>query len=187
MRENQLHRKLLRKPPGFAGRTPRACCCGARSCLAQAAPSWTGGLQRARGEMWPCPQGGCPPGVRLWLRPLPVPALVEPWGHCPGAAHTWKGPRHSWVPTRSCLRGRDTGHLVTNPLGLWTQTAPHSNSKPGPGTPGWLRGWAHLPWAQGVILESRDPVPYPVPCMGPASPSACVSASLSFSMSLMNK
>ena len=42
-----------------------------------------------------------------------------------------------------------------------------------------------LPWAQGVILETRDRVPRRAPGMEPASPSACVSVSLS--MSLMNK
>ena len=36
----------------------------------------------------------------------------------------------------------------------------------------------HLPWAQGVILRSPDQVPHRAPCMEPASPSACVSASL---------
>ena len=35
-----------------------------------------------------------------------------------------------------------------------------------------------LPSAQGVILESQDRVPHQAPCMEPASPSACVSASL---------
>ena len=43
----------------------------------------------------------------------------------------------------------------------------------------------HLPSAQDVILGSRDRVLHPAPCMEPASPSACVSASLS--VSLMNK
>ena len=37
----------------------------------------------------------------------------------------------------------------------------------------------HLPSAQGVILETWDPVPRRAPCMEPASPSACVSASVS--------
>ena len=37
----------------------------------------------------------------------------------------------------------------------------------------------HLPSAQGMVLESRDRVPHRAPCMEPASPSACVSASLS--------
>ena len=36
-----------------------------------------------------------------------------------------------------------------------------------------------LPLAQGTILESWDRVPSRAPCMEPASPSACVSASLS--------
>ena len=40
-----------------------------------------------------------------------------------------------------------------------------------------------LPLAQGVILESQDLVPHQASCMEPASPSAYVSASLSF----MNK
>ena len=38
-----------------------------------------------------------------------------------------------------------------------------------------------LPSAQGVILGSRDRVLHQVPCRAPASPSACVSASLSVS------
>ena len=42
-----------------------------------------------------------------------------------------------------------------------------------------------LPLVQGVILESWDLVPRQAPCKEPASPSACVSASLS--ASLMNK
>ena len=37
----------------------------------------------------------------------------------------------------------------------------------------------HLPSAQGVIPGSWDRVPRQAPCMEPASPSACVSASLS--------
>ena len=45
------------------------------------------------------------------------------------------------------------------------------------GIPGWLSGLA-LPAAWGVILESQDLVPRQAPCMEPASPSACVSASL---------
>ena len=50
------------------------------------------------------------------------------------------------------------------------------------GQPGGLSGLVQ-PSAQGVILEPRDRVPYRAPCVEPASPSACVSASLS----LMNK
>ena len=41
----------------------------------------------------------------------------------------------------------------------------------------------HLPLAQGMILELWDGVPYWVSCMEPASPSACVSASLSLCIS----
>ena len=51
-----------------------------------------------------------------------------------------------------------------------------------PGQPGWLSGLAP-PSAQGLILETRDQVPRRAPCMEPASPSACVSISLS----LMNR
>ena len=54
------------------------------------------------------------------------------------------------------------------------------------GQPRWLSGLAP-PSAQGVILETRDRVPRRAPCMEPASPSACVSASLSLSVFLMNK
>ena len=35
-----------------------------------------------------------------------------------------------------------------------------------------------LSLAQGMVLETLDEVPGPVPCMGSASPSACVSLSL---------
>ena len=42
-----------------------------------------------------------------------------------------------------------------------------------------------LPLAQGVVPESQNGVPHQAPLGGPASPSACVSAS--FSGSLMNK
>ena len=45
------------------------------------------------------------------------------------------------------------------------------------GQPEWLSGLA-LPSAQGVILETRDQVPRRAPYREPASPSACVSASL---------
>ena len=41
-----------------------------------------------------------------------------------------------------------------------------------------------LPSAQGVILGSGDQVPHRAPCMEPASPSACVSASLSLCASM---
>ena len=37
------------------------------------------------------------------------------------------------------------------------------------------------PLVQGMILGTGDRVPYRAPCVEPASPSACVSASLCFS------
>ena len=46
------------------------------------------------------------------------------------------------------------------------------------GSPSGAAVW-RLPSAQGVILETRDRIPRRAPCMEPASPSACVSASLS--------
>ena len=49
----------------------------------------------------------------------------------------------------------------------------------------WVAQWFSACLGQGVILESRDQVPYQAPCMEPASPSACVSAS--HCVSLMNK
>ena len=42
-----------------------------------------------------------------------------------------------------------------------------------------------LPLAQVVMLESWDPIPCRAPCVEPAPPSACVSASLC--VSLMNR
>ena len=48
------------------------------------------------------------------------------------------------------------------------------------GQPRWLSGLAP-PSAQGVILETRNRVLCWTPCMEPASPSACVSASRSVS------
>ena len=49
------------------------------------------------------------------------------------------------------------------------------------GQPRWRSGLAP-PAAQGVILETPDGVPHRAFCMEPASPSACVSASLSLSL-----
>ena len=53
------------------------------------------------------------------------------------------------------------------------------------GTWGRLGGSAvdHLPSAQAMVPGSRDRVPLRAPCMEPASPSACVSASLSLCLS----
>ena len=51
------------------------------------------------------------------------------------------------------------------------------------GQPRWRSGLA-LPTAQGVILGILDRVPHQALCMEPASPSACVSASHSLSVSL---
>ena len=48
------------------------------------------------------------------------------------------------------------------------------------GMPGWLSGKC-LPSAQDMILESQDQALHRAPCMEPASPSAYVSGSLSFS------
>ena len=56
----------------------------------------------------------------------------------------------------------------------------------GEGIPGWLRGLAPAS-AQVVTLETRDRVPHPAPSMEPASLSSCVSASLSLSVSIINK
>ena len=50
------------------------------------------------------------------------------------------------------------------------------------GQPWWRSGLAP-PAAQGMILETLDRVPHRALCMMPASPSACVSASLSLYVS----
>ena len=49
------------------------------------------------------------------------------------------------------------------------------------GQPRWFSSLAS-PSARGVILETRDQVPRRAPYMEPASPSVCVSASLSLSL-----
>ena len=54
------------------------------------------------------------------------------------------------------------------------------------GQPRWLSGLVP-PSAWGVILETRDRVPYQSPCMEPASPSAFVFVFVFASLSLMNK
>ena len=54
------------------------------------------------------------------------------------------------------------------------------------GQPGWVNGLVP-PSAQGLILETLDQVLHQAPCVEPASPSACVFASLSLCLSLMNK
>ena len=53
------------------------------------------------------------------------------------------------------------------------------------GQPWWRSGLAPSA-AWGVILENRDRVPHQASCMEPASPSACVSASVCVCVS-MNK
>ena len=45
------------------------------------------------------------------------------------------------------------------------------------GQPVWLNSLAPTS-TLGLILETRDQVPHRAPCMEPASPSACVSASV---------
>ena len=44
-------------------------------------------------------------------------------------------------------------------------------------------GVERLSLAQGMILGSQDQIPHQAPCMEPASPSACISLSLSFCLS----
>ena len=45
----------------------------------------------------------------------------------------------------------------------------------------------HLPSTQDVIPGSQDGVPHRAPCMEPAPPSACISASLSLMNNTNNK
>ena len=56
----------------------------------------------------------------------------------------------------------------------------------GEGQPRWLSSLVP-PSAQGLILETWDGVLHWAPCMEPASLSACVSASLSLSLSVSHK
>ena len=72
--------------------------------------------------MWLCPQGGCPPGVRLWLQPPPAsPGPILAMGGAP--VH-----RRS-LSRAGCPRGTETTPLVTNQPRLWSQTALCSESK----------------------------------------------------------
>ena len=83
-------------------------------------------------------------------------------------------------------RNRGQGAWITEILGTKRQWGIVGTQKATRGQPQWLSGLAP-PAAWGVILETRDPVPHPAPCMEPASASASVSASLSLSVSLMNE
>ena len=103
------------------------------------------------------------------------------------------------IPCSTCQSEEaDFGHWPTTPRWLWR---PYSRvtvllfsfeqlllvaRKWPAGQPGGLSGLAP-PSAQDLILETRDRVPRQAPCLDPASPSACVSASLSLSVCLMNK
>ena len=71
---------------------------------------------------------------------------------------------------------------------LWTTHTPHLVllNQFNRGSLGGSVVW-HLPSAQGVTPGSRDRVPCWAPCMEPASPSACVSASPSLCLSWINK
>ena len=93
--------------------------------------------------------------------------------------------------SRGSNQGQARRNLFFQPQTNKTTLQPLFPGKPGgmdfcsrsssPGQPGWLSGLAPPP-AQGLILETQDRVPHQAPCMEPASPSACVSASLSFSL-----
>ena len=159
---------------------------------------------RQREKQAPCRE----PNVRLDLR-------VTPWAK--GRRSTAEPPRHP-IPRDSysyslsiltlsegCSTNRETHIMyILGSQGTFYRlciTMIHSNltsnifkqiisslyEKPKTGQPRWLGGLA-LPSAQGVILETRDWVPRWVPCAEPASPSACVSASLSpLCLSWINK
>ena len=88
--------------------------------------------------------------------------------------------------THSCPEGCRGGTCLGTPA--WASRAPlsslgHLDESSKPGTLGHLGGSAveHLPSAQGVISGYWDLVPHQAPHRELASPSACVSASLSVS------
>ena len=99
--------------------------------------------------------------------------------------------REKQAPCREPTVGLDPGSPRSSPgpkavLNCW---APRAAQFLKPFYQGRLGGSVlkRQPSAQGVILESRDRVLHWAACMEPASPSAYVSASLSLSVSWINK
>ena len=87
-----------------------------------------------------------------------------------------------------CLSMSPSGYQINSytfvlspPLLLFKKIYSETASISTQGQPGCLSGLAP-PTAQGLILEARDQVPRQAPWMKPASPSACVSATLSGSL-----
>ena len=83
------------------------------------------------------------------------------------------------------LRGRESlsrGVLLYSACELKSRNGGVPQGRNRAGQPRWLSCLAPPP-VQGVILETRDQVSHRAPCMEPAPPSTCVSASLS----LINK
>ena len=71
---------------------------------------------------------------------------------------------------------------INLPRNKWSEDM-YNNSQKNP----WVAQWFSTCLRPRVILESRDGVPRWAPCMESASPFACVSASLTLCVSLMNK
>ena len=78
------------------------------------------------------------------------------------------------VPGDTCVKTVNLGFHPTLYFNNWFQILKKKKIE---GSLGGTAVW-HLSLAQGVILETRDQIPGRAPCMEPASPSACVSASL---------
>ena len=81
-------------------------------------------------------------------------------------------------PTRDSLLSSESAWRFSFLLPPTPHSQINTSLKQKRGQPGWLSGLAP-PSVQGVILETQDRVLHRAPCMEPASPSACVSASLS--------
>ena len=104
----------------------------------------------------------------------------------------WQATNSGW----SCPRWQDrkTSHGVTALMilgrakrGMAPIDQVNTTQDHWAGWPGWFSSLVQS-LAQGMILEIWDRAPHWAPCMEPASPFSCVSASLSLSlMSIINK
>ena len=133
---------------------------------------------RQREKQAPCrePNVGLNPRTLGWC---PEPKVdAQPLSH-PGVF-----PLPSSVQSLSACELNDKVQInKRKSLFLWEFT-----KEVAPGSLGGAAVW-RLPLARDAILETRDRIPRWAPCMEPASPSACVSASLSLSvwLSWINK
>lgn len=89
----------LQKPQGFAGWTPRVCCCGALFCLQPAALDTHLQAPESQEGGWGCvPRVAAHPGCDSGCSPRLSWPHFSHGGAAPVAACTQKEPRPSWLP-----------------------------------------------------------------------------------------